>query len=72
MLSNNHFKVKCPNCNRHLDEIKGDNLEVLRKCKSCKNNIRTIVRDGIINNKIDTKENALDIINGSTGAFRKK
>lgn len=73
MPATNHFKVKCPNCNRHLDEIKGSDLEVLRKCKSCKNNIRTIVKDGIIiSNKIDTKVNSLDILNGPHGAFRRK
>lgn len=73
MPATNHFKVKCPNCNRHLDEIKGVYLEVLRKCKSCKNNIRTIVKDGIIiSNKIDTKVNSLDILNGPHGAFRRK
>lgn len=70
----NHLKIKCPACNRHLDEIKtNDRLEILRKCKSCKNNISTLIENGeIVYNKINNKANAVDILNGSYGANRKK
>lgn len=74
----NHLKIKCPVCNRHLDEIKtNDRLEILRKCKSCKNNISTLIENGeVVYNKINTKANAVDILNirtsGPFGANHKK
>lgn len=57
-----------------MDEVKTiGNVELLRKCKSCKNNITTVIKEGlVIINKIDTKANALNILNGSTGALRKR
>lgn len=74
----NHLKIKCPACNRHLDEIKtNDRLEILRKCKSCKNNISTLIENGeVVYNKINNKANAIDILtprsNGSYGANQRK
>lgn len=73
-----HFKLKCACCGRHLDEVKtAGSVSILRKCKSCKNNITTVIEDGkIIKNAIDTKSNAFDILNhkniGSRGANQRK
>jgi hypothetical protein len=57
-------EVKCPCCGRHLDKFKvvGE-MAVSRKCKSCKNNIITEIKnDKIVSNEIDARENSRDII----------
>lgn len=61
----NYIEVKCPSCGRHLDKFKSSGeLIVSRKCKSCKNNIYTVIKDNrIIRNVIDALENSRDIIN---------
>ena len=58
------IEIKCPSCNRYLDKFKNNGfIEISRKCKSCKNNIVTQAIDNkIISTKIDTKENAKDIL----------
>lgn len=69
------LKIKCPCCNRHLDEVKSETAILLRKCKSCKNNIITKIADSkVIDNKIDHKSNNRDIIspNGTQGARPRK
>lgn len=74
----NLLKIKCPCCNRHLDEIETfDSVSILRKCKSCKNNIVTnIVNGSVASNFIDAKANGFDILNrkttGSKGANQKQ
>lgn len=57
------LKVKCPCCNRHLEEVKAETATLLRKCKSCRNNIFTEIKDSkIVINNIDHKSNNRDII----------
>lgn len=58
------LEIKCPSCGRHLDKLSVEGSATThRKCKSCKNNIKTtIVNDIVTLNAIDEKENARDLI----------
>lgn len=63
-LTQPFIEIKCPCCGRHIDKFKVNSaLYLVRKCKSCKNNIVTDVNQtGNVRNYIDAKENSRDVI----------
>ena len=67
------LKIKCPCCNRHLDEVEAVTAKILRKCKSCKNNIITTIDNNlVVKNEISHLSNNKEILHRYTGTQRSR